>query len=301
MRRSFLVIGILFVFSLSSTALAETAKPNHGKHAEDPSKPSIKAGTSQTSNQQSEEAKELEKLKPEEYRLLVLGTQIYLGRFGYGVGPFTGELDQQTQKALREYQKNVGIAETGTINKETLKHLTDDNNTLDQILPFIPKFNFKDEHWPETVSAHGTWAVENLPVAEALQTSQISCHRKWNLCAVSTAKLSPGYTPTLLSYTNIYEVETWNDTDIITKPSKTGTCVSTILQIRKEENSVTRLTSFERSNDGPCATVTARDIPMQLADGSQIYLALKQQKTQDSQRILRVKHSTGKSENSQNP
>ena len=301
MRRSCLAIGILFVLFLSSIALAGTSTPNHAKHAEDTSNPSIKADASQTSDQQSEEAKELEKLKPEEYRLLVLGTQIYLGRFGYGVGPFTGELDQQTQQALREYQKKVGIAETGSINKETLKHLTDDNSTLDQILPFIPKFNFEDEHWPETVSAHGTWAVENLPVAEALQTSQISCHKKWNLCAVSTAKLSPGYTPTLLSYTNIYEIDTWNDTDLITKASKTGTCVSTILQIRKEEKSVTRLTSFERSNDGPCAKVTARDIPMHLADGSQIYFALKQQKTQDSQKILRVKHTTGKAEKSQNP
>jgi peptidoglycan hydrolase-like protein with peptidoglycan-binding domain len=301
MRWSSVFIITVFFLSFSSMVLAETSAPDHAKHAQEPAPKSTKADLAQTPGQPSEEQKELEKLKPEEYRLLVLGTQIYLGRFGYGVGPFTGELDQKTQKALREYQKNVGIAETGLINKDTLKHLTDDNSTLDQILPFIPKFNFDDGQWPETVSAHGTWAVENLPVAEALQTSQISCHRKWNLCAVSTAKLDPGYTPTLLSYTNVYEVDTWNDTDLITKPSKTGTCVSTILQIRREENSVTRLTSFERTNDGPCATVTARDIPMHLADGSQIYLALKQQKTQDSQKILRVKQSTGKAEKSSNP
>jgi len=273
-------------FCFSTGAFAETSAPTdaHSDH-------SAKKGESQKTSQQIKEEIELESLKPEEYRLLVLGTQIYLGRFGYGVGPFTGILDQQTQDALRAYQKNVGIPETGTINKETLKRLTDDNSTLDQILPFLPNFNFEGENWDEMMAAHGTWALENLPVAEALQTSQISCHRKWNLCTVSTAKLKPGYTPTLLSYTNVYEVEVWGDGAITTKPAKTGTCVTTILQIQRKEPSVSRLTSFERTQSGACAKVSTKNVRMQLADGSQIYRALKQQKIQDAQRILRVKPS----------
>lgn len=280
-RWSRALISLVMVFSYSSAGFAETGQPTqvHPEQAD-----------VQKTPQQIQEAKELEQLSPEEFRLLVLGSQIYLGRFGYGIGPFSGELDQPTQDALRAYQKYVGISETGTINKETLEHLTDDNRTLDQILPFIPKYRFEDANWEEMVSAHGTWALPNLPVKEALQTSQISCHRKWNLCSVSTAKLAPGYTATLLSYTNLYEIETWNEAEIVTKSAKTGTCVSTILLIRHAEQSITRLTSFERSETDPCTTVIPREIPMQLTDGSQIYRALKHQKSQDAQQILRVKH-----------
>ncbi len=247
----------------------------------------------QATAQRIQEEKELAKLNPEEFRLLVLGTQIFLGRFGYGVGPFTGEFDQRTQEALRAYQKYTGISETGTINKETLKHLTDDNGILDRILPFLPQFEFEDKNWPETVSAHGTWAMENLPVSEALQTSHISCHRKWNLCSVSTAKLDSGYTPTLLSQTNMYEVKAWNDSDIVTKPLQSGPCVSTILRIQREEKTITRQTTFERTQTGPCAKTPTRKIQRQLVDGSQIYWAMKQQKNRDAQRILRVKQATG--------
>jgi len=281
MRWSQSLISLVMVFSFSSAGFAETAQPAHTHPGQT---------DDQHTPQQIQEAKELEQLTPEEFRLLVLGSQIYLGRFGYGIGPFSGKLDEPTQDALRAYQKYVGISETGTINKETLEHLTDDNRTLDEILPFIPKFSFEDANWEEMVSAHGTWALPNLPVKEALQTSQISCHRKWNLCSVSTAKLAPGYTSTLLSYTNLYEIEIWNESEIVTKSAKTGTCVSTILRIQHAEQSITRLTSFERSETDACATVVPREIPMQLADGSQIYRALKQQKNQDAQRILRVNH-----------
>ena len=283
MHLIYILASLIFLFNLSSITFAESSSP-HDSHSTTPTGLNL----SQKTPQQINEEKELDKLPPEEYRLLVLGTQIYLGRFGYGVGPFTGKLDKATQDALKAYQKNVGITETGSINKETLQHLTDDNMTL-QIIPFIPKFTFNDKQWDEVVSAHGTWALENLPVAEALQTSQISCHKKWNLCSVSTAKLAPGYTPTLLSYMNIYEIKSWDESTIITNPSKTGSCVSTTLHIQRKKPSITRLASFERTKSGSCAKVTPRNVRMQLADGSQIYRALKQQKIEDAQSIFRVK------------
>lgn len=287
MLRGKFAFCVVMGFCISTFVLAETSISANDQVSQSGENESF-----QKPPQQNQEEKELAKLSPEEYRILVLGTQIYLGRFGYGVGPFSGELDQQTQDGLRAYQKYVGISETGTINKETLKHLTNDNSTLDRILPFIPKFLFEDTNWQEMVSAHGTWALENLPVAEALQTSQISCHRKWNLCSVSTAKIAQGYTPTLLSDTNIYEIDKWDDSEIVTKPSKTGTCASTILRVQREEKTITRKTSIEKSQSGPCMNVAPREVLMHLADGSQIYRALKYQKNQDSQRILRVKQVT---------
>ena len=284
---SHILLSMVSLFSFSSTAFAKssTSLDSHSMTATGPN-------FIQKTRQQINEEKELDKLTPNEYRLLVLGTQIYLGRFGYGIGPFNGKLDKATQDALKAYQKNVGITETGNINKETLQHLTDDNSTLDQNIPFLPKFSFDDKQWNEVVSAHGTWALENLPVAEALQTSQISCHKKWNLCSVSTAKLAPGYTPTLLSYMNIYEIKSWDESSIVTKPARTGTCISTTLHIKRKDASIIRLASFVRTDSGTCAKVVPRNIKMQLADGSQIYQALKQQKTQDARQILEVKQNT---------
>jgi len=276
--------SLVMLISLSSPIFADSSTQTTSDSTQ-----TVDSAVTPPSSEQRDEEKELEQLKPEEYRLLVLGTQIYLGRFGYGVGPFTGELDEATQEALREYQQYVGIPETGNINKETLKHLTDDNSVLDRILPFLPRYNFEGDKWEEVVSAYGTWALENLPVREALQTSQISCHKTWKLCTVSTAKLTPGYTPTLVSHTNIYEIATWDDSKIISKPSKTGTCLSTTLRIQRKEESVIRISTPEKTETGPCAKVAGREVQMQLADGSQIYRALKNQKNKDAQRILRVK------------
>ena len=287
MKSSHILASVVFLISLSSTAFAESSKSRDLY-----STTVTESNLSQKDPQQIKEEKELDKLSPEEYRLLVLGTQIYLGRFGYGIGPFTGELDKLTQEALKAYQKNVGITVSGGINKETLQHLADDNSILDQILPFLPKFSFNEKQWDEVVSAHGTWALENLPVAEALQTSQISCHKTWNLCSVSTAKLAPGYTPTLLSYMNIYEIKSWDESAIVTQPSKTGSCVSTRLHIQRKDPSITRLTSFEKSTSGFCKKIKPHNVQMQLADGSQIYRALKQQKAKDTQRIFRVENET---------
>ena len=284
---NFFLAPLLMLLCFSSPTIAE---PSKATSAGSPEAMDSSHGHTQVSSTQDQEDRELEQLKPEELKLLILGTQIYLGRFGYGVGPFTGEMDTATQKALRKYQKYVGIGETGKINKETLKHLTDDNSVLDQILPFLPNYKFDGNHWKETVIAYGTWALENLPVQEALQTSQLSCHKTWNICTVSTAKLVPGYTATLMSQANLYEVQTWNDSEIVTKSLKTGPCHATLLRIQREEKSVTRVTSIAPSSEEACQNVPAsREIEMQLADGSQIYRALKNQKNLDAQRILRVK------------
>ena len=53
---------------------------------------------------------------PEEFRTLITGVQIFLGRFGYGVGPFTGKLDDATKQALIAYQKKTGLSVTGDVN-----------------------------------------------------------------------------------------------------------------------------------------------------------------------------------------
>ena len=94
MRLNHMLVGIAFLFSFASIAFAESSESPHS-HSTTANKPQPTEKNPDQINQEQE----LGKLTPEEYRLLVLGTQIYLGRFGYGIGPFTGKFDQQTQYA----------------------------------------------------------------------------------------------------------------------------------------------------------------------------------------------------------
>ena len=115
MQWNHILVSAVFLCSLSTTIFAQSSKQPDS----DPTR-ITKPNSPQKTHQQTKEEKELNKLTPEEYRLLVLGTQIYLGRFGYGIGPFNGKLDKATQDALKAYQKNVGITETVSYTHLTL-------------------------------------------------------------------------------------------------------------------------------------------------------------------------------------
>ena len=252
-------------------------------HSEDRS-----SGSGTTPSLTPDQELQLIKAKPEQYRMLVLGTKIFLGRFGYGVGPFNGEVDEATKQALQEYQQYVGLPETGEIDYQTLKHLTDDNKTLDQAIPFLPQYVFTDQQGDQMVSAQGTWARENFPVHEALQTSDFTCRRTFNLCIDSTAGLSPGNTQSLLVRTQYFEIDSWDEKTIVTKPTQTGPCSMTVVRIDRADKTIVRSTSVKREVEGPCAKAQTFNRQFQLADGAQIYLALKRQKLEDTRKILRV-------------
>ena len=72
-----------------------------------------------------------------EFRTLITGVQIFLGRFGYGVGPFTGKLDAGTKQARTAYQKKTGLPGTGDINFETLKHYKIHPRKLRDVIFFL--------------------------------------------------------------------------------------------------------------------------------------------------------------------
>lgn len=109
--------------------------------------PSVPPGSSQSSpptgtqsldEKGQQELDELRK-KPEEFRTLMTGVQIFLGRFGYGVGPYTGILDQSSKKALSAYQKKSGLSQTGDLDFPTLKRLTEDDRLMNRVVPLLPQ------------------------------------------------------------------------------------------------------------------------------------------------------------------
>lgn len=286
MRRSWSWTGLLCLCLLTGVAHSEDVASD-GATVTSGHSPTGMTSAGSTPSLTPDQELELLKQKPEEYRTLVLGTQIFLGRFGYGVGPFTGEADQTTKRALREYQRDAGLPETGELDYRTLKRLTDDNKTLDQAIPFLPQYAFTNQN-DHVVSAQGTWARENLPVHEALQTSDFTCRRQFNVCIDSTAGLSPGHTQSLLVRTQYFEIDSWDEKIIATKPTQTGPCAITVVRIDREDKTVVRSTSVKREPDGPCAAAPTFNRQFQLADGAQIYRALKRQKLKDTRKILRV-------------
>ena len=287
------VLHILVVHSHAQSLTPEKGQ-NMQKHphATDgiPEPPSSKNQTGHTPSSEVQKAqqdlKELQS-RPEEYRVLVLGVQIFLGRFGYGTGPYTGKLDAQTRSALRAYQQYVKIPVTGDIDYPTLEHLTNDNKALDQILPFLPKLAFYDKEWNDMVRVEGTWALTGESQPSVPQTTTISCQRAWNHCVESTAAISATHTPHLSVKTHIYEIGTWDDHNIVTKPNSSEPCTSAIVRINQKDQTVFRLLSIQEGS-GTCAGLKNRDLHYRLVSGQETYWQLKQRKAEFTKRILRI-------------
>ena len=226
---------------------------------------------------------------PEAFRLLVTGLQIFLGRFGYGLGPYTGQLDQATQDALKAYQKKTGLAETGDIDFLTLKNLTEDDRVLNRIVPLLPFSAFQAKEWVKWVEVQGSWMLKEGNTDDVLHTSRITCIRKFNRCIDSTASLVNASVPKLKVQTHVYDIKQWDEHKIVSMPYDGEACVISILRISKNPPLVTRFVSSQGS-PGACANVKNNDRQYLLEDGRKIYQILKMQKSKAIQQILQVAH-----------
>lgn len=248
------------------------------------------ASSPQPSSAISQKAdKELATLRqnPEEFRTLVTGVQIFLGRFGYGVGPYTGQLDQATKDALKAYQKKTGLSETGDINFHTLKRLTEDDSVLSRIVPFLPAKVTRIEKWDTWVEVQGSWMLKEGNTDDVLRTSRISCMRKFQRCIDSTASLVNANVPQLKVHTHIYDIKEWDEDKIVTFPYDGEACALSILRISKNPTVITRFVTLQ-GKPGICAKVKSDDRQYLLKDGQEIYQSLKMQKAKAIQQILQV-------------
>lgn len=248
------------------------------------------ASSSQPSSAISQKAdKELATLRqnPEEFRALVTGVQIFLGRFGYGLGPFTGQLDQATKDALKAYQKKTGLSETGDIDFHTLKRLTEDDIVLSRIVPFLPAQVSRVEEWDKWVEVQGSWMLKEGNTDDVLRTSRISCMREFQRCIDSTASLVNANVPQLKVHTHVYDIKEWDDDKIVSLPYDGEACSLSILRISKNPTLVTRFVTLQ-GKPGICAKVKAEDRQYLLKDGQEIYQSLKMQKAKAIQQILQV-------------
>lgn len=224
---------------------------------------------------------------PEKFRTLITGVQIFLGRFGYGIGPFSGKLDEGTKNALSTYQKNVGLPVTGDVNFKTLQRLTEDDQVLNRIVPYLPPFQSRDEKWETWIDVQGSWMLKEGNNDDVLRTSRITCMREFQRCIDSTASLVNGNAPYLKVHTHVYDVKEWDEHKIVSQPYDGEGCAISILRISKKPLVVTRFVTVQ-SSPGACMKVKPEDRQYVLDDGPKIYQTLKVQKSAAIQQILQV-------------
>ena len=278
-----MIVAALMMFSLCYLGFGFTPQSTRASDTPPVSNPKSASAMKQQADQ------ELVALRknPKEFRTLVTGVQIFLGRFGYGVGPFTGKLDEVTKQALTAYQQKIGLEVTGDINFETLQRLTEDDQVLNRIVPYLPPFQFRNDQWDKWIDVQGSWMLKDGNNDDVLHTSRITCMREFQRCIDSTASLVNGNAPYLKVHTHVYDVKEWDKHKIVSQPYDGEGCAISILRISKNPIVVTRFVSLQ-SSPGPCAKVKAKDRQYVLDDGPKIYQVLKVQKSAAIQQILQV-------------
>lgn len=278
-----MIVSILMVFSLFNLIVEFT--PQSAWASDTPQATNSKPDTAM--KQKADQELAMLRKNPKEFRTLVTGVQIFLGRFGYGVGPFTGQLDEATKQALTTYQKKTSLPVTGDINIETLQRLTEDDQVLNRIVPYLPPFQSRKDQWEKWVDVQGSWMLKEGNNDDVLRTSRITCMQEFQRCIDSTASLVNGSAPYLKVHTHVYDIKEWDDNKIVSLPYDGEGCAISILRISKDPVVVTRFVSLQ-SSPGACMKVKAEDRQYVLDDGPKIYQVLKVQKSAAIQQILQV-------------
>jgi hypothetical protein len=242
--------------------------------------------------------KEIEKLKkenPKEYEEMkkdfVFTAQLVLAGLGFGIGPFDGILDDKTKSALRTYQKKRNIPETSDpLSFDTVEQLKADMDTSEYHPISLPGFHVFTDLWDKGyVSASGTWVLSNDRMGEPEQTSKINCSRNLNTCTEAIAIVQgKGSDRRLFIDTDTYEIERWDDHEIVTKPLQTAFgCVRYLRRINRLQKSVTGIRSTISDKD-VCKGVDPKEMHMVLTDGFKVYWDLLQERNKKWRQLLNI-------------
>src|SRR5262245_18612034 len=181
--------------------------------------------------------------KPDEYRMLIVGTQMALGAFGSGTGPFDGHLDQRTMAAIEKYRRVRGLPKSGSLDTRTFTRIMDDFKLfqMNTFLDLLPHAMVLSDGWDDGyVKAAGTWTIEGQESAWPVQTSEISCYRSRSLCVEATAclQLENRY---LFPLVELHDIERWDQHEIVTRPTRSAVCIRETFRIGRVQQSVTGL------------------------------------------------------------
>lgn len=274
-RRCILAVALLLV---SNFAMAQSPAP-----ARD-------LGIEQQEHEQM--LADLKRDEPGDYesfrRMMIISTQLLLGRLGYGVGPYNGELDPKTVQALRDYQKQRGLPVTGDpLSFETLRQVAQDADALDAEPVALPARVLYFDQWDQGYfMAQGTWVITNDQMGVPERTSRFECYRDLGTCFQATAMLNrSGYILSL--ETEQYSIERWDQSELMTQPKESALhCTRYVYRVNRIQNSVTG-TRSTISNSGPCAIVEAKELHLLLEDGHKKFDSLLRKSQQNTIKLMR--------------
>ncbi len=213
------IVSVLLFGALFAAASFAQSEPAHPKPKQEPTSKDSQQPRSEIDEENEQYLKELKVKDPATWKKLraqeILDTQETLARFGYGT-IFTGILDEKTTEALRSYQTRSGLPVTGDVDTATTRRLTLDKAELEPHIPLGPVYVFQDSDWNDFVKVEGLWLEQGkqpdakTPVLPAV----VECFKSSATCAVATVGSE------VSEYIRLewYEVERWDEYEIVTKP-----------------------------------------------------------------------------------
>ena len=190
-------------------------------------------------------------------------SQMVLGRLGYGVS-FTGQSDERTTQAIRRYQTERGIPQSGEIDAETFWSLSRDDGIADERVTSMAPF---DLHWySDSITANGAWDRMNDKEGY-LQSTDIECTKAQSRCTEADAMLL--FNIVQAKQTD-FLVTKWDEYEVVAE-DQTPNCERDELRINRQEKTVAML-SVPTYKDESCAKLLGKPetVTYRLISGTQI-------------------------------
>lgn len=196
-----------------------------------------------------------------------LKTKLFLGQIGYPVGQDFSAWDKISEVSLRSYEAQRKIPVTGNpLSFETRQKILDDGKIMNTDYAVLASSHIFLEGWDQWVSANGTWMIKGENTLPAEQATKIECDRQKRHCVEATALLNRAFGSHLSALVEIYEIERWDDHEIVTKPVEYG-CVRYMKRINRAQKSVTGIRSRIHNDKKDCKFLDQDEKQLVLGDG----------------------------------
>ena len=137
-----------------------------------------------------------------------------LGRLGYGTGPFTWKYSAREARALKAFQRDLGLRVTGKLDSMTISHLLKADGALNRTDVVLPNFKFYTE--AGYVSAQGTMKAVTSALGYPANTVDIECNARTGVCEEATVEfINPELTQVGRIRRNTYRITHWGNADIV--------------------------------------------------------------------------------------
>jgi hypothetical protein len=222
---------------------------------------------------------------------MTLLAEMHLGRLGFEPGPLDGVSDDKLRGTVQDFERARGLPVTGDpVSDRTLATLMAENELLDHHSVALPFRHFGDSMWKEGfASATGTWAFQNgEKMGWPEQASEIDCFRDRGECVEALAVVTDGDTKThaLSVDLNYYDIERWDEHEIVTKPLE-RTCVRYVMRFNRVQKSVTAVRSTI-SKEGTCEGMSG-ELYVVLSDGFKASLSRQTAESEERKRLMNVR------------